>query len=260
MKTYISLEDVNLSYSSISFHERSLKNLLLSFIRNANHTEKVQDVSALRNLSLKISEGERVGILGHNGAGKSTFLKMLAGLYPISSGKVIVKGNVRALLDLNLGFEPDATGRENILYRGLLLGLTPKQILSKRDEIIEFAALGDFVDYPIKTYSSGMLVRLAFAISTAVEGEILLLDEVVGAGDAGFIKKARNRILDLINNSQILVLASHDFQTLKEICTRGVVFQQGEIVFDGGIEEAIKYYTAGIALGNSYVGASLNGG
>ena len=260
MKTSIELKNVSLSYSSISYHERSLKNLLLSLFKKNENRDCVQDVPALKNLSLKISEGERVGILGHNGAGKSTFLKMLAGLYPISSGSILLKGNVRALLDLSLGFEPDATGKENILYRGLLLGLQPKEILEKRDEIIRFADLGDFINYPIKTYSSGMLVRLAFAISTAVEGEILLLDEVVGAGDAGFIEKARQRIMELINNSQILILASHDFQTLQQICQRGLVFQQGKIVFDGSIEEAIRYYSHEVDSGDCCVGASLSEG
>lgn len=125
---------------------------------------------ALKNINLDISKGERVGLLGHNGAGKSTFLKTVAGLYPISSGCVQVDGEVRSLFDLSLGFEPDATGRENILYRGLLLGLSPEFMREKEPEIVEFAGLREFIDYPIKTYSAGMQVRLAFAISTAVGG------------------------------------------------------------------------------------------
>lgn len=203
---------------------------------------EIRDVHALKNISLIIEPGERVGLLGHNGAGKSTFLKMLAGLYPITSGKREVFGTVRSLFDLSLGFEPDASGRENILYRGLLLGLSPKYMRSIEDEVVEFAGLGEFIDYPIKTYSAGMQVRLAFAISTAVGGDILLLDEVIGAGDANFMAKAKQRILKLIEQSEILVLASHDFGALTAICERGLVFHHGEIVFDGDIESGISEY------------------
>ena len=157
---------------------------------------------------MTIQRGERVGLIGHNGAGKSTFLKTVAGLYPISSGKLTVRGQVRSLFDLSLGFEPDATGRENIFYRGLL----------------------------------GMQVRLAFAISTAVGGDILLLDEVIGAGDANFMVKAKKRILDLVAQSEILILASHDFDALQNICNRGLVFHHGELSFDGAITDAIAHY------------------
>lgn len=238
----ILLQNVNLHYSSVAYKERSLKALLAKPFRGKSDPSKIQDIHALKNISLEINNGERVGLLGHNGAGKSTFLKTVAGLYPISSGQLIVDGQVRSLFDLSLGFEPDATGRENILYRGLLLGLTPKFMREKEDEIVEFAGLGEFIDYPIKTYSAGMQVRLAFAISTAVGGDILLLDEVIGAGDANFMAKAKKRIMDLIERAEILVLASHDFASLKDICQRGVVFHHGELVFDGEMNEAIVRY------------------
>lgn len=238
----IRLKDVNLYYSSVAFKERSLKSLLGSTLSLKRDKSDIHDVHALKNISLEIHPGERVGLLGHNGAGKSTFLKMLAGLYPISSGEREVIGTVRSLFDLSLGFEPDASGRENILYRGLLLGLTPKFMRSIEDEVVEFAGLGEFIDYPIKTYSAGMQVRLAFAISTAVGGDILLLDEVIGAGDANFMAKAKQRILKLIEQSEILVLASHDFGALTDICERGLVFHHGEIVFDGDIRQSIGEY------------------
>lgn len=238
----IRLEDVELYYSSVAFKERSLKSLLGSALNPKRNTTEIQDVHALKKVSLEIRPGERVGLLGHNGAGKSTFLKMLAGLYPISSGKRQVVGTVRSLFDLSLGFEPDASGRENILYRGLLLGLSPKFMRSVENEVVEFAGLGEFIDYPIKTYSAGMQVRLAFAISTAVGGDILLLDEVIGAGDANFMAKAKQRILKLIEQSEILVLASHDFSALTSICERGLVFHHGEIVFDGDIHQGISEY------------------
>ncbi|ABO51633.1 ABC transporter related protein [Desulforamulus reducens MI-1] len=239
---YILLENVNLHYSSVAFKERSLKTLLGNILTGNKKKNAVQDVHALKNINLEVRAGERVGLLGHNGAGKSTFLKMAADLYPISSGRRIIKGNVRSLFDLSLGFEPDATGRENIFYRGLLLGLSPRLLREIEEEVVAFADLGEFIDYPIKTYSAGMQVRLAFAISTAVGGDIMLIDEVIGAGDARFMVKAKKRILDLVEQAKILVLASHDFSALQTICQRGVVFHRGEIVFDGEITEAVKTY------------------
>ena len=241
-ENFISLHKVNLHYASVAFKERSLKSLMTNALKTKNKKTAVSDIHALKDISFHIQQGERVGLLGHNGAGKSTLLKTIAGLYPISGGKIDVQGKVRSLFDLSLGFEPDATGRENILYRGLLLGLSPKLIAQKKEEIIKFAGLGEFIDYPIKTYSAGMLVRLAFAISTSIQGDILLLDEVIGAGDANFMAKAKDRIMSLIEHSKILILASHDFTSLKSLCNRGIVFHQGELVFDGEIMSAIASY------------------
>lgn len=238
----IRFRNVNLHYASVSFKERSLKSWLAGIVHSASDQQNVQDVHALRDINVEIRAGERVGLLGHNGAGKSTFLRTVAGLYPVSGGELEVRGEVRALFDLSLGFEPDATGRENILYRGLLLGLAPSFMRSKEREIVEFAGLGEFIDYPIKTYSAGMQVRLAFAISTAVGGDILLLDEVIGAGDANFMAKAKKRIARLIDEAEILILASHDFGALSNFCERGFVFHHGEIIFDGPIHAAIVTY------------------
>jgi lipopolysaccharide transport system ATP-binding protein len=223
---HIRLESVNLHYASVAFKERSLKSFLTNVFRKQEEKGgRLHDVHALKNINLEIRAGERIGLIGHNGAGKSTFLKTIAGLYPIS-----------------LGFEPDATGRENILYRGLLLGLSPAFMRKKEAEIVEFAGLGEFIDYPIKTYSAGMQVRLAFAISTAVGGDVLLLDEVIGAGDANFMEKAQRRIAGLIEQAEILILASHDFKALENFCQRGLVFDHGEIIFDGDITNAVSVY------------------
>lgn len=246
--TGILLEDVHLHYASVAFKERSVKTLLSSMLKPTAKRAALHDIHALKGISVKIEQGERVGLIGHNGAGKSTFLKMLAGLYPISSGTGEVRGTVRSLFDISLGFEPDATGRENILYRGLLLGLTPSFMRQIEDEIVEFADIGEFIDYPIKTYSAGMQVRLAFAISTSVGGDILLLDEVVGAGDATFIDKAKKRIMKLVDESEIMILASHDFATLKSVCSRGLVFEKGRLIHDGPIAGAIDHYLENIGL------------
>ncbi|WP_234811066.1 ABC transporter ATP-binding protein [Candidatus Williamhamiltonella defendens] len=219
-----------------------MKSLVVNCFKKRKLTNDVKDVHALKNINVDIRGGERIGLLGHNGAGKSTFLRTVAGLYPISSGELKVEGEVRSLFDLSLGFEQDATGRENILYRGLLLELSPSFMHEHAEKIIEFADLGEFIDYPIKTYSAGMQVRLAFSISTSVGGNILLLDEIIGAGDAKFMSKAKQRIAQLIDQADILVLASHDFHTLNSLCQRGLVFYRGEVVFDGQISDAVNNY------------------
>ncbi|MGH7740094.1 MAG: ABC transporter ATP-binding protein [bacterium] len=239
---HLLLKNVDLHYRSVAFQERSLKSLLAGWMGSQKNRPPIQDIHALKKISLEVRPGERVGLLGANGAGKSSFLKMVAGLYPISGGVRQLDGKVRALFDISLGFEPEATGRENILYRGLLLGLLPREVAKMEDAIVDFADLGGFIDYPLKTYSAGMQVRLAFAVSTAVGGDFLLLDEVIGAGDSAFMAKAKRRVLDLVEQSEILILASHDPAALRQLCGRGLVLEQGQVRFDGPIEEAISVY------------------
>lgn len=241
MSDKVIFENVNLHYSSLAYKARSLKEYFFHKIKGKASTDIV-DIHALKDISFRVKNGERIGLMGHNGAGKSTLLKAIAGLYPPSSGKVHVQGSIRALFELSLGFESEATGRENISYRGLLLGKTPLEMKKMEEDIIQFADLGEFIDYPIKTYSAGMTVRLAFAISTLITGNILLLDEVIAAGDASFLKKAKTRILELIHSSEILFFASHNLEDLQELCTRCFVLENGKIQFDGSPSEAIAYY------------------
>lgn len=238
--SYISFDSVNVHYSSLAYKSHSLKEALFKGFKKNNAT--VADVHALKNLTFDIRQGERVGLIGHNGAGKSTLLKTIAELYPISSGKVDVQGEIRSLFELNLGFEPDATGRENIMYRGLLLGKKPKEIREMEAEIVAFTELGKFIDYPIKTYSAGMIVRLAFAISTSMTGDILLLDEVLAAGDVKFFQKAKKRITQLIDDAELLIFATHDFASLQELCSRVFVMHQGELRFDGKPADGVLFY------------------
>ncbi len=240
--SHIFFEKVDLSYASVAFKERSLKSLFGGLFSPQKNRPVIQDIHALKNINFKITSGERVGLLGHNGAGKSTLLKAIAELYPISRGKISIRGTVRSLFDLALGFEQEATGRDNILYRGFMFGLSPAYMRQREEEIVSFADIGEFIDYPVRTYSAGMQIRLAFAISTAVSGDILLLDEVIGVGDANFMKKAKKRIQELITKSEILLLASQDMTILGTFCQRGLVFSHGEIVFDGPIQEAISLY------------------
>jgi lipopolysaccharide transport system ATP-binding protein len=238
----IHLDDVHLHYSLKAFRETSLKSYMFKLAKGK--VDKTQDVHALKGISFSAKTGERIGIIGHNGAGKTTLLRTIAGLYPISKGSCHVRGDIRSLFEITLGFETEATGRENILYRGLLLGQTPKTMKALEKEIIEFAELGSFIDYPVKTYSAGMLVRLAFAISTIIAGDILLIDEVIGAGDAAFMKKASDRIQGLISQAKIMLLVSHDLSAIRSFCNRLLLMDKGTLVFDGNIEEGIDKYHA----------------
>lgn len=239
---FIDLKKVNLSYPSAPYNAFSFKEFVFNIVKGKKTQKLIRDVYALKDLSLYIGEGERLGIVGSNGAGKSTLLKTIAGIYPCLSGSVSLCGEVRSLFELNLGFDFHATGRENIMYRGLLLGEHPKVVKEREQEIIDFADIGEFIDYPVRTYSAGMQVRLAFAISTTIRGDIILLDEVIGAGDAAFMKKARNRINDLIESSKILVLVSHDFNSIREICNRAIWLNHGELMMDGEPSIVIDQY------------------
>jgi len=201
----------------------------------------LEDIHALKNIDFEALKGDRVALLGHNGAGKSTFLKAVAGIYPTVGPREVI-GEVSSLLELNLGFELEASGRKNIMYRCLLFGFTPKQVKAIEQEIIDFADLGEYIDYPLKTYSAGMQVRLAFAIATIQSGDIVLLDEIIAAEDDSFVHKAKKRMLNLIDKSDILIFATHDMDSALEVCNRGLVFQKGSIIYDGDIKKAVEMH------------------
>jgi lipopolysaccharide transport system ATP-binding protein len=212
---------------------RSLKSTVLRATtggRLARETSTLVLVQALADLSFEFSRGDRIGLVGHNGSGKTTLLRVLSGIYEPVRGQLSVNGRVSSLLDLSLGMDREATGFENIVLRGVLLGLTPSAIQSKVDEIAEFSELGDYLSMPIRTYSSGMLLRLAFAVSTSVAPEILLLDEWLSVGDAGFRDKAERRLLEMIESSAIVVLASHDESLIKRFCSRMLRLEHGRSV------------------------------
>lgn len=239
---HVYMDHVDMSYPSNIYNATTLKQEIFARLRLEKPKGILKDVHALRDFNLHVEPGERVAVIGHNGAGKSTLLKTIAGIYPIDKGTRDVKGKVRALFDLSLGFDIESTGRENILYRGLLLGGTPSEIREKTEEIIEFSGLREFIDYPIKSYSSGMLVRLAFSVSTSVTGSILLLDEIMGAGDVAFMQKAQQRIMNMIDKSEILIFVTHDLASAEKICNRVVMMEHGHIVADGLPREVISYY------------------
>lgn len=239
---HIKLGDIYLDYPSTVYNRKSLKQTVFEMVKLQKPRELLKDVHAIRGLTLEIHEGDRLGVIGHNGAGKSTLLKAIAGIYPITQGELEVVGKIQSLFDLAVGFEIDATGRENIEYRGLLLGETPRSIREKTQDIIEFAELGEFIDYPVKSYSSGMIVRLAFAISTMIQGDILLLDEIFGAGDIKFMQKAKARMTNLVETAKILVFVSHDFSAVKDLCNRVAWLDHGKLVMDGTPDEVIAAY------------------
>jgi lipopolysaccharide transport system ATP-binding protein len=242
MPCYIKLHNVDLYYPSHVYNAKSLKAEVFQWLKLEKKKQRLNDIHALKDLNLEVNEGDRLGIIGLNGAGKSTLLKAIAGIYPIQAGTVDVSGHIRSMFDLSLGFDIESTGRENILYRGLMLGENPRSIREKQEEIIEFAGLEEFIDYPIRSYSSGMLVRLAFSISTSASGEILLLDEIIGAGDASFSKKAQERISGVMSSSKILLLVSHDLSTVAKTCNRVVVMEHGRIIMDGEPDDIIGRY------------------
>jgi len=246
----IELDKVDLTFRVRQRGRITLKEFLVRqmFRRSVNPIIKVR---ALKDVNLEIKEGERVGIIGPNGAGKSTLLKMLAGVYPPSHGRVNVHGRISSLFDLALGFEADASGWENIYYRGYLQGETPRSVRAKMQAIADFSELGDFLNMPVRYYSAGMMVRLAFSIATAIEPEILLVDEVFGAGDMAFQDKAKQRMRDMMNMARLIVMVSHDLTSLSTLCERGIWLDHGQIRQDGPIGQVIAGYTESVRHGQS---------
>jgi len=199
-------------------------------------------VRAIDGISFEIESGERVGLIGHNGAGKTTLLRTIAGIYEPTGGCLDASGRIMPLFNLMDGMMPDATGREFIHNRGILLGLEPNEIDALADEVIDFCELGDFIDMPVRMYSTGMLVRLAFAIATSATSDILLFDELIGAGDARFVEKAQQRLQRFVDRSSIVVVASHNRGVLQEWCTRAFLLEHGKLIHDGGVQEVLEAY------------------
>lgn len=239
---HIRLNDVRVDFPLYQ-GARSLKKSILAKT-SFGHLEKDAlnrvNIVALDDINLDIQQGDRLAIMGRNGAGKTTLLKVLAGIYRPSRGTAISTGHVTALLTTSVGLNPEATGRENIILRGMYMGIHPREMRTHIDEIADFTELGAFMDMPVRTYSAGMMIRLSFAASTCIPPEILLMDEWLGAGDASFLAKAQARMEQYVQSSSILVLASHTPKILEKWCNRAILLDHGKIVMEGDVADVNK--------------------
>ena len=241
----IVFENVSIEIPIFNATGRSLTSKILEVATggklDADPTGRVT-VTALSDISFEFKDGDRIGLVGHNGAGKSTMLRALSGVYAPTRGQVTIAGEVGSLIDISLGINPEATGRENVFVRGQLLGLTKKEIAEKYDEIVDFAELGDFMEMPVRTYSSGMHLRLAFAVSTVVRPEILLMDEWLSVGDENFKQKAELRLAQMVDATKILAIASHSRELIETVCNRVIWLEHGQVKMDGSVNEVLPDY------------------
>ena len=222
---------------------RSLKKAVLGRAGGKIGTDsKVPIIEALRDITVSLRRGARVALVGHNGAGKSTLLRLMSGIYEPTRGRALVQGKVAPVFDLAVGMDPEISGLDNILIRGLFLGMTRKQMEARVDDIASFTELGDYLSMPLRTYSTGMRVRLALGVVTSIDPEILLLDEGIGAVDAEFLAKARTRLFELVERSGILVFASHSDEFLADLCDTAIWMDQGTIREHGPLREVLAHY------------------
>ena len=226
-------------YKRYKLFKNDRARFLSLFSKKTRYKEKL----ATNNLSFEIKRGEGVAFMGRNGAGKSTVLKMITGVCYPTSGEITVKGRVSALLELSAGFNPEFTGRENIYLKCNIMGMSNEEIKAVEDDIVEFADLGEYIDQPVRTYSSGMKARLGFAINVSIDPEILIVDEALSVGDKAFRQKCTNKMRDIMQNDDVtLLFVTHSLGTAKEFCSRGIVLEKGTMKFDGEIQAAIDYY------------------
>lgn len=237
---HINLQNVDVEFTIYGVHARSVKTHILRATTGgliSNPTSSRVIVTALQQINIDIKSGERIGLIGHNGAGKTTLLRVLAGAYEPVRGSIERVGKTSSLFDLSYGFDPYSTGLENILIRGLYLGLDRRTLMERRDAIADFSELGAYIHLPVNTYSAGMLMRLAFSISTSISPDIILMDEWLVVGDSNFQKKAELRLRELIGSTGILVIATHSLAIMERICTRLIWLDAGQIKADGPFDE-----------------------
>jgi ABC-type polysaccharide/polyol phosphate transport system ATPase subunit len=239
----IDLRDVDIDFPIANSSSRSLQLHLLKMLGgklSAHHSTVV--VRALEGIDLRLEDGDRLGIVGHNGSGKTTLLRVLAGVYPPERGSATITGSISSFTDIALGMDPEATGWENIIFRCAFMGLTFEQAKKLAPAIAEFSELGDYLSLPARTYSSGMFMRLAFAISTSIAPDILIMDEMIATGDAQFIAKAKRRLHELIGKANIFALASHDMSLIRSLCNKAILLEHGVIKKFGASEEVTAAY------------------
>jgi ABC-2 type transport system ATP-binding protein len=244
--TSIELTDVCIDFPVVTSRDQfSLKNAVLSKARRIGGTIiddgiKARSVRALNSISFKLGEGDRLGLVGHNGSGKTTLLRVIGGIFAPSSGLISVTGKCMSMFDIGIGIDAEATGYENITMRGLILGLTERQIAEKTEEIADFSELGEYLNLPVRTYSSGMAMRLMFSIATSIEGNIVLMDEWIAVGDKGFREKANRRLTQVTARAGILVIASHETDMLAKLCNLGLSLEAGRVKRFGPIEQVLQ--------------------
>lgn len=237
----IRANDISMRYLMTYDRIQSIKEYIVQMLRGKI---KYEEFWALKNVSFEVERGEVVGIIGHNGAGKSTLLKVISGILKPTGGSLEVHGNVVPMLELGSGFDHDLTGRENIFLNGSILGYSEKYLKEKYEQIVEFSELGKFIDVPIRNYSSGMLMRLAFSIATVVQPEILIVDEIMAVGDAAFQEKSKTRMLELMSGGTTVLFVSHSLEQIREMCDRVIWLEHGQIKAIGATKEICDAYAA----------------
>lgn len=240
----ITVNDISIKFRIYHDRSPSLKDYFASFFKRKTKSA-YSDFWAIKTLSFEISAGDRVGIIGHNGAGKSTLLKTLCRIYEPSSGSIRVDGRIAPLLEIGAGFHPEFTGRENIYLNGTILGYSTEQLRVIEHEIIAFAEIEEFIDTPVKYYSTGMYMRLAFSLATAVHPDILILDEIFAGGDASFMDKAKKRMYEMIDKANIMIMVSHDQNLVRSLCNRAIWLDHGNIIADGNPDIVVDQYLTG---------------
>lgn len=243
--TQVTIDNVSVYFPLYHGNARSLKKTVLAAAsRMGKDRQHRVVVQALRDISFTLNGGDRLGLIGVNGAGKTTLLRTLAGIYEPVAGRLSLRGTINALLDAGLGMNPELTGRENIMLRGLYNGLNRHDLLRLQEDVAEFAGLSDFIDLPVRIYSAGMVLRLGFALATSMRPQILLMDEWILTGDAEFIERARKRLEAMVRGAEILVLSTHQADIVRTWCTRVIWLDQGRVRMDGPMTEVLDEYLA----------------
>jgi ABC-2 type transport system ATP-binding protein/lipopolysaccharide transport system ATP-binding protein len=243
----LQLDHVDVEFPLYSARGRSFKARAMAMLhqKTRQSIERNRDlisVQSLRDISVTLRDGDRLGLVGRNGAGKSTLLRVMSGIYEPVQGNIDIQGSLASMTDMSMGMDPEATGFDNIVLRGVFLGLSHRQARAQIPQIAAWTELGDALDRPLRTYSTGMQVRLAFAVSTTIRPDILIFDEMISAGDAHFIEKARARIHELINSASIMVMASHSDDILRQLCNRAMLMHEGRILLDATVDEVLAAY------------------
>lgn len=239
MDSIITVDNVSMRFRMDKNKTTSLKEWVVTHLLGK---QQYEEFSALRDVSFEVKRGEIVGIIGRNGAGKSTLLKVISGIFKPTSGKVVTAGRVAPMLELGSGFDMELSGHDNIFLNGAILGFSEEFLKSKYDEIVAFSELGEFIDMPLKTYSSGMLARLAFSVATMIEPEILIVDEILSVGDAAFQEKSRVRMMELMSGGTTVLFVSHSMNQIREMCERAIWLEHGKIQMVGPTEEVCNAY------------------